>query len=91
MVDPDELARSFRGIATIGAPALIATMGDPTRFANAAAFRSFTGLTPRSSETGNTDHKGQPMSKAGSSLCRRRSSAPRTPPGNKTLSSPRSP
>ena len=68
MVDPDELARSFRGIATIGAPALIATMGDPTRFANAAAFRSFTGLTPRSSETGNTDHKGQPMSKAGSSL-----------------------
>lgn len=69
-VDPDELARSLPGVATISAPALVATMGDPTRFRNAAAFRSFTGLTPRASETGNTDRKGQPMSKAGSSLLR---------------------
>ena len=29
-------------------------------------FRSFTGLAPRASETGDTDRKGQPMSKAGS-------------------------
>ena len=45
-------------------------MGDPTRFARGAQFRSYTGLTPRASETGNTDRKGQPMSKAGSSLLR---------------------
>ncbi len=45
-------------------------MGDPARFAKGKQFRSFTGLTPKASETGNTDRKGQAMSKAGSSLLR---------------------
>jgi hypothetical protein len=45
-------------------------MGDPARFATGKKFRSFTGLVPRASETGETDRKGQPMSKAGSSLLR---------------------
>lgn len=69
-VDPDELGRSVPGLGPIGAPAVVAKMGDPAKFRSAAAFRSFTGLTPRASETGNTDRKGQPMSKAGSSLLR---------------------
>jgi len=69
-VDPSELARSLPGLAEIGGPALVATMGDPTRFRRGKQFRSFTGLTPRASETGDTDRKGQPMSKAGSSLLR---------------------
>ena len=45
-------------------------MGDPARFARGKQFRSFTGLVPKASETGDTDRKGQPMSKAGSSLLR---------------------
>jgi hypothetical protein len=45
-------------------------MGRPGRFPNGAAFKSYTGLAPRASETGNTDRNGQPMSKAGSSLLR---------------------
>ena len=45
-------------------------MGDPARFAKGKQFRSFSGLTPKASETGNTDRKGQAMSKAGSSLLR---------------------
>lgn len=69
-VDPLELARSLPGVADIGGPALVAAMGDPTRFAKGKHFRSFTGLTPKASETGDTDRKGQPMSKAGSSLLR---------------------
>jgi transposase len=69
-VDPDEVARSLPGIKTIGAPALVATMGRAARFPNAAHFRSFTGLAPKTSETGNTDRKGQAMSKAGNSLLR---------------------
>jgi transposase len=69
-VDPVKVARSLPGLAEVGGPALVATMGDPARFHNAAAFRSFTGLTPRASETGNTDRKGRPISKAGSSLLR---------------------
>jgi transposase len=70
IVDPDELARSLPGLAAVGGPALVASMGEPTRFRAAKAFRSFTGLVPRASETGETDRKGQPMSKAGSSLLR---------------------
>ncbi len=69
-VDPAELARSLPGLKTVGGPALVACMGDPSRFRNGAAFRSFTGLAPKASETGNTDRKGQPISKAGSSLLR---------------------
>ena len=69
-VDPCGLARSLPGVADIGGPALVAAMGDPARFRTGKQFRSFTGLTPRASETGETDRKGQPMSKAGSSLLR---------------------
>jgi transposase len=69
-VDPDALARSLPGLADVGGPALVAAMGDPARFKRGKQFRSFTGLVPKASETGNTDRKGQPMSKAGSSLLR---------------------
>jgi transposase len=69
-VDPDQLARTLPGIAEVGGPALVACMGNPDRFATGHQFRSYTGLTPRTSETGDTDRKGQPMSKAGSSLLR---------------------
>jgi transposase len=69
-VDPCGLARSLPGVADIGGPALVAAIGDPARFPTGKQFRAFTGLTPRASETGNTDRKGQPMSKAGSSLLR---------------------
>lgn len=69
-VDPAQLARSLPGLKAVGGPALVACMGDPGRFNNAAAFRSFTGLAPKASETGHTDRKGQPISKAGSSLLR---------------------
>jgi transposase len=69
-VDPDGLARSLPGLAEVGGPAVVAAMGDPARFAKAKQFRSFTGLTPKTSETGDTDRKGQAMSKAGSSLLR---------------------
>jgi len=69
-VDPAALARSLPGLADIGGPALAACMGDPARFRGGKQFRSFTGLAPKASETGETDRKGQPMSKAGSALLR---------------------
>ncbi|MER6221826.1 transposase [Streptomyces sp. 900105755] len=49
---------------------MVAAIGDPPRFPNGKAFRSYTGLVPKASETGDTDRKGQPTSKAGSSLLR---------------------
>jgi Transposase IS116/IS110/IS902 family len=45
-------------------------MGDARRFPSASTFRAFTGLAPKASETGNTDRKGQPISKAGNRLLR---------------------
>ena len=54
--------------------------------APARQFRSFTGLVPKASETGDTDRKGQPMSKAGPRCCAPRSSAPPTTPATKTPS-----
>ena len=69
-VDHGALARSLPGFGEVGAPALVATMGEPARFRRGKQFRSFTGLAPKASETGDTDRKGQAMSKAGSSLLR---------------------
>jgi transposase len=69
-VDPAALARSLPGLATIGGPALVATMGKASRFATAGKFRSFTGLAPKASETGQVDRKGQPITKAGNKLLR---------------------
>ncbi len=67
---PLKLARSLPGLAQIGGPALTATMGPAHRFPTAGRFRSFTGLAPRASETGNSDRKSQPISKAGNRLLR---------------------
>ena len=68
--DPSQLARSLPGLALVGGPALTAAIGRSQRFPSAAHFKSYLGLAPRASETGNTDRKGQPMSKAGSRLAR---------------------
>jgi len=69
-VDPAQLARSLPGFAEISAPILVAAMGRPGRFRDGTRFKSYVGLTPRASETGETGRKGQPMSKAGPSLLR---------------------
>ncbi len=69
-VDPARLARSLPGLAEVGGPNVAAIMGDPARFGSGKQFRSFTGLVARTSETGDTNRKGQPMSKAGSGLLR---------------------
>ena len=57
-VDPGQLARSLPGFAEISAPVLVAIMGRPGRFRSGARFKSYAGLAPRASETGETDRKG---------------------------------
>jgi transposase len=69
-VDPGQLARSLPGFAEISAPVLVASMGRPGRFPGASRFKSYVGLAPRASQTGESDRKDQPMSKAGPSLLR---------------------
>jgi hypothetical protein len=68
--DPGQLARTLPGLGEVGGPALAAVMGEASRFPTGAHFKSYLGLAPRASETGDTDRKGQPMSKAGSRLLR---------------------
>ena len=69
-IDPDEVARSLPGVGLLGGPAIVAAMGRPGRFPSAGSFRCYSGLAPKASETGNSDAKGQPMSKAGASWLR---------------------
>ena len=64
-VDPVGLARSLPGVAAVGGPMLVSAMGRPGRFPDGATFKSFTGLAPRSSGTGDSVSKGLGMSKAG--------------------------
>ena len=68
--DPGQLVRSLPGLGQIGGPAITAVAGNAARFPTGAHFKSYLGLAPKASETGNTDRKGQPMSKAGSRLAR---------------------
>ncbi|WP_460628753.1 transposase [Intrasporangium mesophilum] len=69
-VDIGQLARTLPGLAEVGGPVLAAAIGDPSRFPSGAHFKSFAGLAPKASETGQTDRKGEPMSKAGPNLLR---------------------
>jgi hypothetical protein len=68
--DPGQLARTLPGVREVSGPVLAAVIGRASRFPTGAHLRSYAGLTPRASETGDTDRKGQPMSKAGSTLLR---------------------
>lgn len=70
-VDPDALARSVPGIAEKGGPLATAVVGRAGRFANADRFVFYTGLVPKASETGETDRKGQAITKAGNRKLRR--------------------
>jgi transposase len=88
-VEPDELARTLPGIAEVGAPLLVAAIGRAQRFASAAKFKAFTGLTPKASETGETDRKGQAITKAGTARLRKQLLCSANPAGRSTRSSPR--
>jgi transposase len=68
--DPGQIARTLPGLGEIGGPAMTAITGDPARFADGHHFKSYLGLAPKASQTGDTDRKGEPMSKAGPSLGR---------------------
>ncbi len=70
-VDERQIARSLPGVGLIGGPTLVAAIGRPGRFPRAASFRRYTGLTPKASETGESDAKGEAMSKAGANWLRR--------------------
>lgn len=69
-VDPQRWMHSLPGVAEVGAPVLSVFLAQPDRYPNGRHFVSYTGLVANSSETGDSDRKGQAMSKAGPGLLR---------------------
>jgi transposase len=70
-LDPTMLARTVPGVAEVGGPLATAAVGRPGRFPDADHFASYTGLVPGAFQTGTTDRKGQPITKAGNRKLRR--------------------
>jgi transposase len=65
----DKVYRSVPGIGEVVARTLATELGDMTRFANARALFSYTGLTPSEHSSGTSVRRG-PMSRQGSSRVR---------------------
>ena len=93
-VDEQQLLRTVPGFGAVGAPMFTAVIGDPRRFTSGAQVRAYVGLTPRASETGETDRKGQAISKAGNRGAAnpadrlRRDRPPARPPARRRLLRP---
>ena len=89
-VDPAGLARSLPGLAEVGGPALVATMGPATRFATAAKFRSLPALPPRHPRPARPIAKANPSARPATGCCGPPWSAPPTTPAASTPSWPAS-
>lgn len=67
--DPAGIVRSAPGVGRVCAPQILGRLGDPTRFANLAAIRSFAGLVPAADSSGQADGYGG-LTKAGDACLR---------------------
>lgn len=66
-----KLLLTIPGIGAIGASAILAEIGDPTRFEHAKQMASFAGLTPKEHSSGTSVRGSNGISKMGSSYLRR--------------------
>ncbi len=62
------IVRSAPGVGDILAGQIMGRLGDPKRFANLAAARSFTGLIPKQNSSGLTNHAGGPTKRGDACL-----------------------
>jgi len=65
---PERHLESVPGVGECSAPIYLSFIGDPHRFANASAFRGWSGMVPRSSQSGSHQGKGLHISQAGPNL-----------------------
>ena len=68
---PSRNLESLRGVGQDGAAVYFSFIGNPERFPNHAAFRGWTGMIPRSSQSGSSEAKGLHMSQAGPDLIKK--------------------
>lgn len=66
--DPDEIVLSVPGVGDVLAGQILGRLGDPHRFKNLAAARSFSGLIPRRNASGLTDQAGGPTKRGDACL-----------------------
>jgi transposase len=66
--DPKGIVRSAPGVGDVLAGQILGRLGDPHRFTNLGAARSFSGLVPRRNASGLTDHTGGPTKRGDACL-----------------------
>jgi transposase len=66
--DPTGIMLSVPGVGDILAGQILGRLGDPHRFTSLAAARSFSGLTPKRSASGQSDHSGGPTKRGDACL-----------------------
>lgn len=68
---PSRNLESLYGVGQDGAAVYFSFIGDPGRFPDHAAFRGWSGMIPRSSQSGASEAKGLPISQAGPDLVKK--------------------
>ncbi len=68
---PSRNLESLYGVGQDGAAVYLSFIGDPRRFPDHASFRGWSGMIPRSSQSGATEVKGLPISQAGPDLVKK--------------------
>ena len=63
-LDPGEVLRSIPGIGPVIAPSILGVTGNPERFSNIRAYKSFCGLIPRKKQSATVDRKGLRITKS---------------------------
>jgi transposase len=69
LADPAQIVRTAPGIGPVLAATITGRLGDPHRFTSLAAVRSYSGLVPKVSQSGQAEHDGG-ITKAGDPLLR---------------------
>ena len=68
---PSRNLESLRGVGQDGAAVCFSFIGNPERFPDHAAFRGWSRMIPRSSQSGASEAKGLPISQAGPDLIKK--------------------
>lgn len=68
---PSRNLETIYGVGQDGAAVYVGFIGEPSRFPNNRAFRSWSGLVPRSAQSGESESKGLRISQAGPNLVKK--------------------
>jgi len=68
---PTRHLETLRGVGQDSAAVFLSFVGDPHRFASNRPFRGWTGMVPRSAQSGESENRGLPISQAGPDLLKK--------------------